>query len=138
MIEFDSKIIRLKKQYQGLSRLMTSISDLYIYGIYPQNYPNLSVVLDQTKDHVKQLLKETKIEMATLPVKSPINAGYSFIKFVIKGVTYASPSANFLKAGNKTESPKAPEIKRQAVAILPSVASCLSPSNFITRSNSFY
>jgi hypothetical protein len=66
MIEFDSKIIRLKKQYQGLSRLMTSISDLYIYGIYPQNYPNLSVVLDQTKDHVKQLLKETKIEMAQL------------------------------------------------------------------------
>jgi hypothetical protein len=66
MIEFDSKIIRLKKQYQGLSRLMTSISDLYIYGIYPQNYPNLSVVLDQAKDHVKQLLKETKIEMAQL------------------------------------------------------------------------
>lgn len=66
MIEFDSKIIRLKKQYQGLSRLMTSISDLYIYGIYPQNYPNLSVVLDQTKDHVKQLLKETKMEMAKL------------------------------------------------------------------------
>jgi hypothetical protein len=66
MIEYDSKIIRLKKQYQGLSRLMTSISDLYIYGIYPQNYPNLSVVLDQTKDHVKQLLKETKMEMAQL------------------------------------------------------------------------
>ncbi len=66
MIEFDSKILRLKKQYQGLSRLMTSISDLYIYGIYPQNYPNLSVVLDQTKDHVKQLLKETKKEMALL------------------------------------------------------------------------
>ncbi len=66
MIEFDSKVLRLKKQYQGLSRLMTSISDLYIYGIYPQNYPNLSVVLDQTKDHVKQLLKETKTEMAQL------------------------------------------------------------------------
>ena len=66
MIEYDSKILRLKKQYQGLSRLMTSISDLYIYGIYPQNYPNLSVVLDQTKDHVKQLLKETKMEMAKL------------------------------------------------------------------------
>lgn len=66
MIEYDSKILRLKKQYQGLSRLMTSISDLYIYGIYPQNYPNLSVVLDQTKDHVKQLLKETKLEMAQL------------------------------------------------------------------------
>lgn len=66
MIEYDSKIIRLKKQYQGLSRLMSSISDLYIYGIYPQNYPNLSVVLDQTKDHVKELLKETKAEMAKL------------------------------------------------------------------------
>jgi len=66
MIEYDSKILRLKKQYQGLSRLMTSISDLYIYGIYPQNYPNLSVVLDQTKDHVKNILKETKKEIALI------------------------------------------------------------------------
>ena len=66
MIEYDSKILRLKKQYQGLSRLMTSISDLYIYGVYPQNYPNLSVVLDQAKDHVKQILKETKAEIASL------------------------------------------------------------------------
>lgn len=66
MIEYDSRILRLRKQYQGLSRLMTSISDLYIYGIYPQNYPNLSVVLDQTKDHVKQILKETKAEIAQL------------------------------------------------------------------------
>ena len=66
MIEYDSRILRLKKQYQGLSRLMTSISDLYIYGVYPQNYPNLSVVLDQTKDHVKQILKETKAEIASL------------------------------------------------------------------------
>jgi hypothetical protein len=45
---------------------MTSISDLYIYGVYPQNYPNLSVVLDQAKDHVKQILKETKAEIASL------------------------------------------------------------------------
>jgi len=66
MIEYDSRILRLKKQYQGLSRLMTSISDLYIYGVYPQNYPNLSVVLDQTKDHVKQILQETKAEIASL------------------------------------------------------------------------
>jgi len=66
MIEYDSRILRLKKQYQGLSRLMTSISDLYIYGVYPQNYPNLSVVLDQAKDHVKQILKETKAEIASL------------------------------------------------------------------------
>ena len=58
-IPFDSKVQRLKKRYQGLSRVTAAINDLYIYGVYPSNYPNLTTVLEQAKDHVKAEIKET-------------------------------------------------------------------------------
>ena len=60
----DSKPQRLKRRYQGLSRVAASINDLYIYGVYPSNFPNLTVVLEQAKDHCKELIKETKKEIA--------------------------------------------------------------------------
>ena len=60
----DSKIQRLKRRYQGLSRVAAAINDLYIYGVYPSNFPNLSSVLEQAKDHCKQIIKETKAEIA--------------------------------------------------------------------------
>jgi Cys-tRNA synthase (O-phospho-L-seryl-tRNA:Cys-tRNA synthase) len=63
-LPIDSKILRLKKKYQGLSRVAAAINDLYIYGVYPSNYPNLTVVLEQAKDHVKEIIKETKKEIA--------------------------------------------------------------------------
>ena len=56
-IPYDSKVARLKKRYQGLSRVAASINDLYIYGIYPSNYPNLTTVLEQAKDNVKTEFK---------------------------------------------------------------------------------
>lgn len=65
-VEYDSKAARLRKRYQGLSRVAASINDLYIYGVYPSNYPNLSTVLEQAKDHLKQVIKETKFELAQL------------------------------------------------------------------------
>ena len=64
MLEYDGKVQRLKKRYQGLSRVAASINDLYIYGVYPSNFPNLNTVLEQAKDHCKQIIKETKAEIA--------------------------------------------------------------------------
>ena len=63
-LDYDSKVQRLKRRYQGLSRVAASINDLYIYGVYPSNFPNLTVVLEQAKDHCKELIKETKKEIA--------------------------------------------------------------------------
>ena len=60
----DNKVQRLKKRYQGLSRVAAAINDLYIYGVYPSNFPNLTTVLEQAKDHCKELIKETKAEIA--------------------------------------------------------------------------
>ena len=63
-LDYDSKIQRLKRRYQGLSRVAAAINDLYIYGVYPSNFPNLTVVLEQAKDHCKEIIKETKKEIA--------------------------------------------------------------------------
>ena len=63
-LDYDSKVQRLKRRYQGLSRVAAAINDLYIYGVYPSNFPNLTVVLEQAKDHCKEIIKETKKEIA--------------------------------------------------------------------------
>jgi len=60
----DNKAQRLKRRYQGLSRVAAAINDLYIYGVYPSNFPNLTTVLEQAKDHCKEIIKETKKEIA--------------------------------------------------------------------------
>jgi hypothetical protein len=65
-LPYDNKILRLKKRYQGLARVAAAINDLYIYGVYPSNYPNLTTVLEQAKDHVKEIIKETKKEIAVI------------------------------------------------------------------------
>ena len=65
-LPYDSKVARLKKRYQGLARVTAAINDLYIYGVYPSNYPNLTTVLEQAKDHVKNVIKETKTEIALI------------------------------------------------------------------------
>ena len=65
-LPYDNKILRLKKRYQGLARVAAAINDLYIYGVYPSNYPHLTTVLEQAKDHVKEIIKETKKEIAVI------------------------------------------------------------------------
>ena len=55
-LQYDSKVQRLKRRYQGLSRVAAAINDLYIYGVYPSNFPNLTTVLEQAKDHCNCLL----------------------------------------------------------------------------------
>ena len=63
-LPYDNKTQRLKRRYQGLARVAAAINDLYIYGVYPSNFPNLTVVLEQAKDHCKEIIKETKKEIA--------------------------------------------------------------------------
>ena len=63
-LPYDSKPARMRKRLQGLQRVAAAINDLYIYGVYPSNYPNLSTVLEQAKDHTKAIIKETKKEIA--------------------------------------------------------------------------
>ena len=63
-LPYDSKLARMRKRLQGLQRVAAAINDLYIYGVYPSNYPNLTIVLEQAKDHTKNIIKETKKEIA--------------------------------------------------------------------------
>ena len=58
----DNRLTRMRKRLQGLQRVAAAINDLYIYGVYPSNYPNLTTVLEQAKDHTKHIIKETKQE----------------------------------------------------------------------------
>jgi len=64
MAKLDQKLLRLEKRHKGLSRVAAAINDLYIYGVYPSNFPNLTTVLEQAKDHCKEIIKETKKEIA--------------------------------------------------------------------------
>ena len=63
-LPFDNRLVRMRKRLQGLQRVAAAINDLYIYGVYPSNYPNLTMVLEQAKDHTKNIIKETKKEIA--------------------------------------------------------------------------
>lgn len=65
-LEYDGKLARLRKRYQGLSRVAAAINDLSIYGVFSSNYPNLTIVLEQAKDHCKNIIKETKNEIALI------------------------------------------------------------------------
>ena len=63
-LPYDNRLVRMRKRLQGLQRVAAAINDLYIYGVYPSNYPNLTTVLEQAKDHTKEIIKETKKEIA--------------------------------------------------------------------------
>ena len=65
-LPYDSKVQRLKRRYQGLARVAAAINDLSIYGVFTSNYPNLTIVLEQAKDHCKEIIKETKKEIALI------------------------------------------------------------------------
>lgn len=65
----DSKVTRLRRRYSGLSRVTTAINDLYIYGVYPGNFPNLTNQLEDVKDAVKKVIAETKAEIELIEGK---------------------------------------------------------------------
>lgn len=65
-MSLDNKIERLNKRYRGLARVTSAINDLYIYGIYESNFPNLMEVLNTAKDVVKDEIKVTKNEIESM------------------------------------------------------------------------
>ena len=62
----DNKAQRLKRRYQGLSRVAAAINDLYIYGIYESNFPALMDKLNEAKDACKEELRDTHIEIVSI------------------------------------------------------------------------
>ena len=62
----DSEILRIEKRIKGLNRVTAAINDLSIYGIFYGNYPELVMILEDAKDHVKTELKNSKKRLETL------------------------------------------------------------------------
>ena len=62
----DSEILRIEKRIKGLNRVTAAINDLSIYGIFYGNYPELVKILEDAKDHVKTVLKNSKKRLETL------------------------------------------------------------------------
>ena len=65
MATLEEKLRRLEKRHKGLSRVTASINDLYIYGIYEQNFPALMDKLNEAKDACKEELRDTHIEIVS-------------------------------------------------------------------------
>ncbi len=61
--QFDTKIFRLSKRFRGLSRILSSMNDLYLYGIYESNFPKLMEDINKTKNHIKAVITDTKEEI---------------------------------------------------------------------------
>ena len=61
----DQKILRLEKRHKGLSRVTAAINDLYIYGVYENNYGALMEKLNEAKDACKEELRDTHIEIVS-------------------------------------------------------------------------
>ena len=61
----DQKILRLEKRHKGLSRVAAAINDLYIYGVYESNFPDLMEKLNEAKDAVKEELRDTHVEIVS-------------------------------------------------------------------------
>ena len=63
MTNRDQKISRLEKRHKGLSRVTAAINDLYIYGVYESNFPDLMEKLNEAKDSCKEELRDTHVEI---------------------------------------------------------------------------
>ena len=59
-LPYDSRLARMRKRLQGLQRVAAAINDLYIYGVYPSNYPNLTTCWSRQRTIPKILLKKQK------------------------------------------------------------------------------
>jgi hypothetical protein len=66
MKNLDQKLLRLEKRHKGLARVTAAINDLYIYGIYEQNFPALMTILNDAKDACKEELRDTHAEMVAI------------------------------------------------------------------------
>ena len=63
MATLDQKLLRLEKRHKGLARICAAINDVYIYGVYESNYPQLMQKLNEAKDACKEELRDTHVEI---------------------------------------------------------------------------
>ena len=63
MATLDQKLLRLEKRHRGLSRICAAINDVYIYGVYESNFPDLMEKLNEAKDACKEELRDTHVEI---------------------------------------------------------------------------
>ena len=66
MAKLDQKLLRLEKRHKGLSRVAAAINDLYIYGVYESNFPDLMEKLNEAKDACKEELRDTHVEIVSI------------------------------------------------------------------------
>ena len=50
----------MRKGLQGLQRVAAAINDLYIYGVYPSNYPNLNYCVGAGKGPYQKYYQRNK------------------------------------------------------------------------------
>ena len=72
----DQKILRLEKRHKGLSRVTAAINDLYIYGVYESNFPDLMEKLNEAKDATKEELRDTHVEIVAQNKANIITASH--------------------------------------------------------------
>ena len=65
MATLDQKLLSIEKRHKGLSRVTAAINDLYIYGVYESNFPDLMEKLNEAKDACKEELRDTHIEIVS-------------------------------------------------------------------------
>ena len=46
-----------------MSRICAAINDVYIYGVYESNFPDLMEKLNEAKDACKEELRDTHVEI---------------------------------------------------------------------------
>ena len=63
MVVPNQKLLRLEKRHKGLARVTAAINDLYIYGIYENNFAALMEKLNDAKDACKEELRDTHVEI---------------------------------------------------------------------------
>jgi len=76
MVVPNQKLLRLEKRHKGLARVTAAINDLYIYGIYENNYPALMEKLNEAKDSCKEELRDTHVEIVAETKAGMITEGH--------------------------------------------------------------
>ena len=65
-LPYDNRLARMRKRLQGLQRVAAAINDLYIYGVYPSNYPNLTTVLYVFREFIYLSLLDVSEPVTTI------------------------------------------------------------------------
>ena len=85
MATVDQKILRLEKRHKGLARVTAAINDLYIYGVYESNFPDLMEKLNEAKDSCKEELRDTHVEIVAETRANMITESHDSSVVIIDG-----------------------------------------------------